>query len=457
MALDAYLSQHLLAAKITDIKLEESMHLQPEILLLPDIKATDGDSVHRALSLLMELCDLHGYEESANLPLRDDLAGIRRLDVQSEFAEQAQQVGIKPYVLIVLYEPYPPDWPIFTPRDMFADWLEQYVQKQGLVVWTRTEIVPKPVYDIDQKEWDVTLFRDGHEVKLHPAHIMFATGTLGKPNVPRIPGAECFQGECVHSSNYHGGYPYFDKRVVVIGAGNSSIDICQKLALQGATLVTMVQRSTTCVLYRDYRSASLRAAYPEDVLLPIADFKMVSMPFGLVRELSIAGAQARMDAHKDLHDKLRRGGVALNMSQEGVYVLARSQLGGLEKGGADLIAEGRIIVKSGVSPQHFTERGLVLSDGTELPAKVVILATGYIDVRQVTAGILGEDVMQQVERVYGFDGECEISGSYRPCGYPGGISRQDADDDDDLQALQIKAIQLGMLAHNGKRVSVTTG
>lgn len=47
---------------------------------------------------------------------------------------------------------------------------------------------------------------------------------------------------------------------------------------------------------------------------------------------------------------------------------------GMDKGGADLVADGRIKVKSGVSAQRFTKTGLVLSDSTELPADVVIFA-----------------------------------------------------------------------------------
>lgn len=47
---------------------------------------------------------------------------------------------------------------------------------------------------------------------------------------------------------------------------------------------------------------------------------------------------------------------------------------GLDKGAAQLIADGKILVKSGVSPTSFTEQTMVLSDGTELHADAVIFA-----------------------------------------------------------------------------------
>ena len=47
---------------------------------------------------------------------------------------------------------------------------------------------------------------------------------------------------------------------------------------------------------------------------------------------------------------------------------------GLDKGGADLIADRRIKVKNGFSLQKFSENGVVFSDGSELSADLVVFA-----------------------------------------------------------------------------------
>ena len=47
---------------------------------------------------------------------------------------------------------------------------------------------------------------------------------------------------------------------------------------------------------------------------------------------------------------------------------------GLDKGGADLVVDGKIKVKNGHSLRKFTENGVVLSDGSELSADLVIFA-----------------------------------------------------------------------------------
>ena len=46
-------------------------------------------------------------------------------------------------------------------------------------------------------------------------------------------------------------------------------------------------------------------------------------------------------------------------------------------------------------------------------------STGYLKIREVTKEILGEDVIDKTDEVYGMDDEGEIQGSYRPCGHPG--------------------------------------
>ena len=230
----------------------------------------------------------------------------------------------------VLYQDYPTNWPEYTPRDKIADWLELYVSMQDLVVWTETDLRERPVYDASAREWDVTLARKGASVKLRPAHIVLATGTLGSPLVPAFPGVERFRGQTLHTSQYKGGGAFAGQRAVVIGAGNSSIDVCQDLVLKGAASVTMVQRSRTCVAGRDYIGAILHSLYPADVPVDVSDFRGSAWPFGLLKKLSIAGEQQVWDAQAELYAKLRKGGLNLYMGPEGegVYLMVVERGGG---------------------------------------------------------------------------------------------------------------------------------
>ena len=230
----------------------------------------------------------------------------------------------------MLYQSYPSNWPEYTPRDKLADWLEQYASSQDLVVWTSSELKDRPVYDEEKKQWSVIVNRDGTRVDLHPAHIVLATGTLGKPNVPDIPGADVFEGTLFHSHQYTGPDPFVNKRVVVIGAGNTSIDVCQDCVLRGAREVTMVQRSPTCVLARDFVSVAMREAWPEEVPVEMSDFLWGSMPFGLQKKMAIGAQDFVRGAQKELHDKLRKAGLQLTMGPEGegLYLMVLQRFGG---------------------------------------------------------------------------------------------------------------------------------
>ncbi|KAI0774159.1 dimethylaniline monooxygenase (N-oxide-forming) [Fomes fomentarius] len=477
-------------------------HGQGHVRLLQN---ANGD--YQAFTVLMMLSDLHGHEETKTLILRDDLTSVAGCEMQREFTEWVSANESKPYVLVVggaqtglniaarfkqmdiptlvierneqigdvwrkrypsltlhtprrhhslLYQSYPTNWPLYTPRDKLAQWLQQYALSQDIVVWTSTELQPRPKYDPEKHEWDVTVLRDGNLVKLRPAHIVLATGTVGKPYVPDIPNQSAFKGSVFHSHAFEGPAPYVGKRVVVVGAGNSSIDICQDLALGGAQSVTMVQRSSTLVVGREFVTKYMSEAWPEDVPMEISDFCWASMPFGLQKKLSIATKDYVLEAQKELHEKLRKGGLQLNPGEDGagLYIQTLGRFGGFwqDKGGADLIEDGRIKVRSGVSLDRFTETGLVLSDGSELLADVVVFATGYIQIRETNRELFGDENIEQTGPIYGLDEEGELRGSYRPSGHPGlWFATGDFFNSrfmSKVLALQLKAIQLGLIPCN---------
>ncbi|RDX55509.1 FAD/NAD-P-binding domain-containing protein [Lentinus brumalis] len=523
--ISTYLSGTISAAQVTDIRLVTDIaELAPRTFAIPHTRATgveltfrfacrngrgrgnarllrDIDGAYRAITVLTELADLHGHEE-ARVPLSESsgafatgdpyvlivgaaqtglqlAARFKRMQISAVVIERNARIGdvwrnrypsltlhtIKGHHSF-LYEPFPADWPEFTPGDKLADWLEHYAYTQELDVWTSTVIQGQPSYQRDPGIWEVTVIRDGTEVKLHPTHLVLATGPLGRPQIPAIPKMETFSGRILHTEHYSGGScgSYVGKRVVVVGAGGSSIDVCEDLVLHGARSVTMIQRSPTSVLSRDYVSDMLRAGFPESVPLEIADFRWSSFPPGLLRKLMAADQQVALDAQTELHEKLRKGGFKFDIGPEGHWLhllvkLARNGGYWIDKGGADMIADGRIAVRSGVSLQRFTKRGLVLDDGTHTQADVVIFATGYVTMRESNRDLLGDEVVSQIDEVYGLDEEGELDGSYRPCGYPGlwfatgdfFVSRFMSKP----LALQLKATQLGLLRHDGHRPVIT--
>ncbi|MBX3062251.1 MAG: NAD(P)-binding domain-containing protein [Anaerolineae bacterium] len=67
--------------------------------------------------------------------------------------------------------------------------------------------------------------------KQYQAHsIIVATGSFNRPHLPQLPGQETYKGSHLHSASYHQPMPYRNQRIVVVGAGNSAIQIAVELA-----------------------------------------------------------------------------------------------------------------------------------------------------------------------------------------------------------------------------------
>lgn len=60
---------------------------------------------------------------------------------------------------------------------------------------------------------------------IHTDAVISATGSWSNPVWPELAGREAFRGACIHSATYEGADAYRDKRVLVIGAGNSGAQI----------------------------------------------------------------------------------------------------------------------------------------------------------------------------------------------------------------------------------------
>lgn len=60
--------------------------------------------------------------------------------------------------------------------------------------------------------------------------IYSAIGTQWQPLLPDIPGLSTFTGRAIHAKDYRSPHEFHDKRVLVVGAGNSGIDIASDAA-----------------------------------------------------------------------------------------------------------------------------------------------------------------------------------------------------------------------------------
>jgi putative flavoprotein involved in K+ transport len=313
------------------------------------------------------------------------------------------------------YLPFPDHWPVFSPKDKLGDWLEMYAKIMELNYWTSSECKSARFDDVG-KEWTVVVERADEHVTLRPKQLVLATGMSGMPEVPNFPGAGRFRGEQCHSSQFTSGERYAGKRCVVIGSNNSAHDICADLWEHGAD-VTIVQRSPTVVA----RSESLMELaqgplYSEDALAmgistDIADLTVASTPHRIAPLRSIPVYEEIRRRDKDLYDRLDKVGFLYSFGEDGSGIhtayIRRGAGYYIDVGACELVANGSIKLKSRVSVARLTETAVVLSDGTELPADLVVYATGYGSMNGWAAQLISQEVADKVGKCWGVGSDTE--------------------------------------------------
>ena len=353
-------------------------------------------------------------------------ARLKRLQVPALVVEKNERAGDswrKRYRSLCLHDPvwydhmpylpFPDHWPVFSPKDKIADWLEMYARVMELDYWGST-LCKRARYDEAAGAWEVLVMRGGQPHTLRPTHLVLATGMSGFPNIPAIEGIQDFEragGTVVHSSQYGAGVQWKGKRCVVLGAGTSAHDICADLCEQGAESVTMIQRAPTIVA----RSETLMdlawgPLYSEQALArgistEIADLTVASVPHKVLPTLQqpVYAEMRKRDA--SLYEGLEKAGFQYTFGEDGsgIHTLYLRRGAGyyIETGASQMIIDGKVKVKSGVSVKGIDQRTVTLSDGSELPADLIVYATGYGSMNGWAADLISQEVADKVGKVWG--------------------------------------------------------
>jgi len=307
------------------------------------------------------------------------------------------------------YIPFPENWPVFSPKDKIGDWLEMYTRVMELNYWSSTECTSAR-YDEEAGEWVVVVRREGVDHTLRPKQLVLATGMSGKPNVPSFKGMEDFKGDQHHSSLHPGPDDYRGKKAVVIGSNNSAHDICAAL-WENDVDVTMVQRTSTHIVRSDsLMEIGLGALYSEEavesgVTTQKADLIFASLPYRIMHEFQIPLYDQMRERDAEFYERLERAGFMLDFGEDGsglfMKYLRRGSGYYIDVGASELVADGSIKLISGVGIDRIAEHSVILSDGTELEADLIVYATGYGSMNGWAADLISDEVARKVGKVWG--------------------------------------------------------
>jgi cation diffusion facilitator CzcD-associated flavoprotein CzcO len=257
----------------------------------------------------------------------------------------------------------PPDYPAYPSRAQMVAYLESYA--------ARFEV--EPVFDTTVSrigrggaQWRV----DTGQGSIVAPVVVVATGIAEAPYRPAWPGLETFSGVVAHSSEFRNPAPYAQKRVLVVGFGNSGGEIALDLANAGVE-VALAVRNPVQILPRDLLG------------FPILSWAILyrNLPARLVDVVNAPVLRLALGNFEKFG--LRRAAKGPRQMVEEDRRVPLIDIGTLAR-----IRDGSIKVRGGID--RFTADGVVFAGNGAEPFEAVILATGFRpDLRRLIGDVEG--------------------------------------------------------------------
>ncbi|WP_456237122.1 hypothetical protein, partial [Arenibaculum pallidiluteum] len=135
-----------------------------------------------------------------------------------------------------------------------------------------------------------------------------------------------------------------------------------------------------------------------------ADLIFASLPFRLMAERQKQLCDKIREVDADFYRDLEKAGFRLDFGADGTGILMKSlrRASGfyIDTGASQLIIDGRIRLEPG-QVEEITETGVVLDSGKEIPAEVIVYATGYGSMNGWVADLVSQEVADKVGKCWG--------------------------------------------------------
>ncbi len=250
-------------------------------------------------------------------------------------------------------------WPS---RDALIAYLERYVEREGLDVFTGVS-----VERIEDEGAGYRLRTSAGD--LYASFVVVAAGYDQMPWIPAWPGRDSFTGELSHAAEYRNAERFRGKRVLIAGIGNSGSEIAAELVRAGAS-VQIAMRTPPNVLRREI------FGIPATVLARVSEHQ----PAWLVDRTGF------LLQHLLFGDLTRYGlprapyGIATELRVKGLGVV-------LDSGFVAALKAGQLEL---VPPIECLDGAdVILADHRRVQPDVLIAATGYRHALERVVGHLG--------------------------------------------------------------------
>ncbi|XP_019357515.1 PREDICTED: dimethylaniline monooxygenase [N-oxide-forming] 5-like isoform X5 [Gavialis gangeticus] len=317
--------------------------------------------------LLSLKCCLDEGLEPTCFERSSDIGGVWRYEKNPEEGRASiyKSVIINTSKEIMCFSDFPiqEDFPNYMHNFKIMEYFHMYAKHFDLLKYIRFKtnvcsVTKRPDFSTTG-QWDVVTENNGkQELAIFDA-VLVCSGHHSDAHLPlqSFPGIEKFKGRYFHSRDYKNSQEFLDKKVIVIGTGNSGLDIAVELSYVADQVLLSTRRGAWV------QRRILEEGYPTDAAYVTRFFKLLLdiLPFTMVNYYA--------------EQKLNK---AFNHALYGLQPKHRffSQHPTINDDLPNRIIAGKVRVKSNVS--EFTETAAIFEDGTrEDNIDVVIFATGY--------------------------------------------------------------------------------
>ncbi|KAL8481877.1 hypothetical protein ACS0TY_028140 [Phlomoides rotata] len=254
---------------------------------------------------------------------------------------------------------YPPNYPTYIPKNSFIEYLDDYVSHFRIHPIFNTQVT-SAAFDHDNKHWVVEVENNLSRVKQTwtAEFLVVASGENSEGFIPPLSGLSCFCGDVIHSSKYGDGDKFRDRNVLVVGSGNSGMEIALDLANWGA--------NTSIVIRTPY--LIIQAHVLDETMVRISMVMMQYFPLYLVDVVAVMLSKWKYGNLSDCGMERPEGG--------GPYYLKRTtgrtpviDLGTIRK-----IRENKIKIFPAV--ERVDKDSVYFTNGNKLECDAIVLATG---------------------------------------------------------------------------------
>ncbi|MCP4332583.1 MAG: NAD(P)/FAD-dependent oxidoreductase [Gammaproteobacteria bacterium] len=248
--------------------------------------------------------------------------------------------------------PIPSNLPTYLSKDQYTDYLKEYATAQRLEVLLGEEVKALRPLAAGGNGWEVE--SNGRMRKARV--VVIATGHYCEPWLPIWQGSEKFEGPLIHTAEYETGADYAERKVLVVGLGNSGAEIASDLCDFGAAGVSLSVRTPPPIVTREMFG-----------LVPVQLLGIAMTPLGIPRIVDRVGARLRKRALGDLSV------YGLAPTTWGPFTARRPAV--IDTGFVRRLKQRKIEIRPEV--KSYDARAVNYTDGSSEQIDIVIAATGY--------------------------------------------------------------------------------